>query len=331
MKIAITGGTGCLGQPLIEKLINSGIDIQLLTLPQDPAKGSLERKVRLISGDLNSLEALKLLTKNCEIVFHLAGKVHSVPKTKDEEQNFFQVNVEGTKNLLETANANKVKRIIFYSTVGVYGKDADFHGDEFSPCQPNSAYAMSKYQAEKLVLNSVNNGGPEGVVLRFPVVYGPLDLGNMAHLIRAIKKKRFVYFGSAFHLRSLISSKNAAEAAYLAATKSKAANKIFCVTDGVDYSMKHLVETICNGLDMFWRPIHIPLFVGKSMGVIGDIVERLFHRPMPINSDRVRKLSSQLTFSCKKIKGELGYMPVKSLQDGIKDEIRWLSAVENWS
>jgi nucleoside-diphosphate-sugar epimerase len=67
------------------------------------------------------------------------------------------------------------------------------------------------------------------------------------------------------------------------------------------------------------------------MGVIGDIVERLFHRPMPINSDRVRKLSSQLTFSCKKIKGELGYMPVKSLQDGIKDEIRWLSTVENWS
>jgi nucleoside-diphosphate-sugar epimerase len=331
MKVAITGGTGCLGQPLIEKLINSGIDIQLLTLPQDPAKGSLERKVRIISGDLNSLEALKSLTKNCETVFHLAGKVHSVPKTKTEEQNFFHVNVEGTRNVLEVASANKVKRIVFYSTVGVYGKDADFHGDELSPCKPLTVYAKSKYEAEQLILNSSNNGGPKGVVLRFPVVYGPLDRGNVGHLIRAIKKKRFVYFGTALHLRSLISSKNTAEAAYLAATKSKAANQIFCVTDGVDYTMIHLVETICKELGTSWRPIQIPLSLGKFMGIIGNALENLFHRPMPINSDKVRKLSHPLTFSCSKIQETLGYQPVTSIQDGIKDEVRWLSTVENWS
>lgn len=330
MKIAITGGTGCLGQPLLNKLIKSGINIQLLVLPQDPTKKSIETKVRTISGDLSSLETLKLLTKNCDIIFHLAGKVHSIPKTKDEEQAFYKINVEGTRNLLETASVNKVNRIIFYSTVGVYGKNADFHGDETSSCQPNSAYAISKYKAEQLILNSSNNGGPEGVVLRFPVVYGPLDRGNVAHLIRAIKKKRFVYFGSDLHLRSLISSKNAAEAACLAATKAKAANQIFCVTDGVDYTMKQLVETICMGLDTSWRPINIPLSFGKSIGIIGDMLEKLFNRPMPINTDKVRKLSHPLTFSCHKIQKTLGYKPFFSLQEGINDEIRWLNSVENW-
>ena len=72
MKVAVTGGTGCLGQPLIDKLINSGMEIQLLVLPNDPEKKNLERKVNTISGDLNSLESLKLLTRDCKIIFHLA-------------------------------------------------------------------------------------------------------------------------------------------------------------------------------------------------------------------------------------------------------------------
>ncbi|MBW1792432.1 MAG: NAD-dependent epimerase/dehydratase family protein [Deltaproteobacteria bacterium] len=331
MRVAITGGTGCLGLPMVKRLISDEAYLKILTLPNDLSASYFDNnKVEIITGDLNSPNDLDRLCLDCDVVFHLAGMVHTVPGTEEEEQEFFRVNVEGTRNLLEVAKKNRVKRVVFYSTVGVYGKDSDFHGDELSPCRPSTVYAKSKYLAEQLVLNSYNDGGPEGVVLRFPVVYGPLDRGNVAHLIRAIKKKRFVYFGSALHLRSLISSKNAAEAAYLAANKPKAANQIFCVTNGVDYTMKHLVETICKGLGTSWRPMQIPLSLGKSMGIIGDILERLFHRPMPINSNRVRKLSRPLTFSCKKIQDILGYQPVRSLQDGIKDEIRWLRSVENW-
>ena len=105
------------------------------------------------------------------------------------------MNVEGTMNLLEAAKRNRVKRVVFYSTVGVYGKDADFHGDELSPCQPGSVYAKSKYSAEQLIMNSSNDGGPEGVVLRFPVVYGPLDRGNVARLIKSVHGRYFFYFG----------------------------------------------------------------------------------------------------------------------------------------
>lgn len=167
MKLAVTGGTGCLGRSLIEKLIKDGAYLKLLSLPNDHSLNYPDNKVEIITGDLNSSEDLDLLTRDCKIVFHLAGKVHSVPGTKEEEEDFFRVNVEGTRNLLEAAKENKVKRVVFYSTVGVYGKDADFHGDELSPCQALPAYAKSKYQAERFILNGFNNGGPEGVVLRF--------------------------------------------------------------------------------------------------------------------------------------------------------------------
>ena len=330
MKVAITGGTGCLGQPLVEKLVAGGACPKLLTRANDPFITFLDNQIKIISGDLSSSEVLNTLCIDCDIVFHLAGKVHSVPGTKAEEEEFFRVNVEGTRNLLEAAKKNRVKRVVFYSTVGVYGQDADFHGDELSPCQPCSIYAKSKYQAEQLVLNSSNDGGPEGVVLRFPVVYGPLDRGNVAKLIKAIHSRLFFYFGDGSCLRSMISSKNAAEAAFKAALEPKAASEVFCVTDGRDYTMNELVDCVCGVLGISKRPYHVPVLLADLAGRFGDVLRKWTHIPFPIDSDRVRKLSRPLTFSCEKAKEVLGYEPVEGLEEGIRREVEWLKAKKGW-
>ncbi len=324
MRVAVTGGTGCLGRPLVERLIADGAYLKLLTLPNDASLSYPDNKVKIITGDINSPDALDLLCMDCEIVFHLAGKVHSVPGTKEEEQEFYQVNVEGTRNLLEASKRNRVKRVVFYSTVGVYGKDADFHGDELSPCGPGSVYAKSKFQAEQLVLNSSTNGGPEGVVLRFPVVYGPLDRGNMASLIKSVHGRVFFFFGDGNSLRSMISSKNAAEAALRAALEPQAANEVCCVTDGRDYTMNELVDSICRALGMSKRPYHVPVLLADLAGGFGDLLRKWAHVPCPIDSDRVRKLSRPLTFSCEKAKRVLGYEPVETLGEGIRREVEWL-------
>ncbi len=324
MNIAITGGTGCLGRPLVEKLIADGAYLKVLTLPNDFSVSYPDNKVEIITGDLNSSDALDLLCMDCEIVFHLAGMVHSVPGTKEEEQEFFRVNVEGTRNLLDAAKKNRVKRVVFYSTVGVYGKDADFYGDELSQCQPGSVYAESKYQAEQLVFNSSKDGGPEGIVLRFPVVYGPLDRGNVAKLIKAIHSRLFFYFGDGNCLRSMISSRNAAEAAVRAAIEPKAANEIYCVTDGRDYTMNELVDSVCHALCISWRPFHVPVSLADLAGRFGDVLRKWAYIPFPIDSEKVRKLSRPLTFSCEKSKRVLGYEPVETLEEGIRREVEWL-------
>ena len=324
MRVAVTGGSGCLGQPLVEKLVTGGACPKLLTLPNDPSTTSVDKKVKIITGDINSPDALDKLCMDCDVVFHLAGKVHSVPGTKEEEEEFFRVNVEGTRNLLEAAKKNRVKRVVFYSTVGVYGNDSDFHGDEFSPCRPSSVYAESKFQAEQLVLNSSNDDGPEGVVLRFPVVYGPFDRGNVAALIKAVNKKQFFFFGEGNCLRSMISSNNAAEAAVRAAVDPKAANEVFCVTDGLDYTVNELVDSICGALGMSWRPWHVPVSAVKMGGKVGDLLEKVTPFLLPINADKVRKLSRPLTFSCEKAKRVLGYEPVETLYEGISREVEWL-------
>ncbi len=324
MKIAITGATGCIGRPLMDKLISDGAYLKVLILPDDSAPNYTDNKVEIITGDLGSPEALTMLCQDCDVVFHLAGMVHSVPGTKSEEQKFYQVNVEGTRKLLQAANENRVKRIVFSSTVGVYGKNSDFHGDELSPCKPWSVYAESKYQAEQLILNRSHNDKPEGVVLRFPVVYGPLDRGNVAKLIKAVNRKIFFHFGDGNCLRSMISSKNAAAAMVRAAYEPMAAGEIFCVTDGIDYTMNTLVDSICRTMKLKRRPFHVPVFFADLVGNFGDIVRMGSFFSFPLDSDRIRKLSRSLTFSCAKAKKILGYMPVEKLEEGIKSEVRWL-------
>ena len=312
-------------------MISNGFEIKVLVLPNDPSAASLEKEVRFITGDLNSVEALNLVARDCDIIFHLAGKVHFPPRSKREKQLFYTINVDGTRLLFEAAQRNNVKRLIFYSTVGVYGKDADFHGDEFSPCEPKSVYAKSKYLAEELLLNAQKNGGPEVVILRFPVVYGPLDRGNMANLIKAVYHRKFFYFGDGKVLRSMISSVNTAEAALRAALEPLASNQTFCVTDDRDSTLKEIVATICVALGTDWRPFHVPHYMARLLGKSGDLLERLFRTSMPVNTDRVGKLSRPLTFSCEKARRVLGYEPVENLQEGISKEVQWLSTENEWS
>jgi nucleoside-diphosphate-sugar epimerase len=324
MQVAVTGVTGCLGRALIQNLTENGFHLRLLVRPHERHIFSSLKKAKIIVGDINSPEALANLTKDVEIVFHLAGKVHSLPKSDADENEFYRVNTEGTRLLVEAAAKNKAGRIVFYSTVGVYGEVADFHGDELSPYRPVSVYAKSKYMAEQLVSNSRSDGGAEGVILRFPVVYGPLDRGNVAKLIKAVRGIFFFFFGDGSSLRSMISSRNAAAAAIKAAFEPKAANEVFCVTDGRDYTMNELIGSICHALGTNRRPFHIPALLPETIGKFGDMLEEWAHISFPINSDIVRKLSRPLTFSCEKSKRVLGYEPVETLEEGIRREVEWL-------
>ncbi len=329
MRVAVTGGTGCLGRPLIRRILEDGHKIKLL-IPENESGGFLPNGIRSVQGTITSPGPLDSLTSGCETVFHLAGKVHVVPGSRKEEEEFFRINLEGTRLLLEAAARNGVRRIVFYSTVGVYGKDADFAGDEGAPCNPVSAYALSKLKAEELVLRSGKCGGPEGVVLRFPVVYGPMDRGNVALLISAVNQRRFFVPGNGLNLRSMINSENAAHAAALAGFHPAAAGRVFCVTDGVDYSFNCIIEAICRALEVQWEPPKVPLSTAQLIGKFGDFAEKL-GMSFPLNSAKVRKLSGSLTFSCSKVREALGYEPRRSLDEGLKAEVAWLRLKEGWS
>lgn len=322
IKVAVTGGTGCLGWPLIKRLQSMGYYVRLLVPMQETIPSHLSG-CDIVRGDITDEAALGKLLYGTHHVFHLAAKVHDFFGGNSPDYN--RINVEGTRLLLKQSGKSGLKRFVFYSTVGVHGKDGNFSGDEQSPCSPNNPYSISKYSAEKNVLSASGTNGLEGVVLRFPMVYGALDRGNMSRMIDGIRRRRFALFGPGLNVRSMINSANAAEAAILAGFRPNCAGKVYCVTDGVDYTLNQLAETVCKCLGTTWRPPRIPLAMARAFGVGGDVIGMIAGRPIPFGMDTVRKLSTSLTFSCEKIKRELGYVPVESLAEGIAAEVKWLS------
>jgi len=121
-------------------------------------------------------------------------------------------------------------------------------------------------------------------------VYGPLDRGNVAKLIKVIHSKLFCYFGGGKCLRSMISLKNAAEAGIRAAFEPKAANEVFCVTDGRDYTTNELVDSICHALGTSWRPYHVPVLLADLAGRCGDLLRKWVHVPFPRRYLDMRRL-----------------------------------------
>lgn len=311
-----------MGTSLLDTLIDSGVEVNLLALPGDSRTSSYKGRATIFTGDLNSGETLRRLVEDCSVVFHLAAIVHEAPLSSDPEA-YYRVNVRGTANLIQACARQKVQKIVYYSTVGVYGNDGDFHGDEQSACHPRSPYAESKYQAERLLLENGMSGGPAGVILRFPVAYGPLDRGNVLRLIRGIDRRRFVFLGDGRNVRSMISSRNAAEAAVLAAVARLEESQVFCVTDRREYPFREIVDVIRRHLKTEWKPPQLPLSLSRWVGRAGDWGEKILRTRLPVNSATIQKLGDSLTFSCERAERMLGYKPVETLSEGIEREVAW--------
>jgi nucleoside-diphosphate-sugar epimerase len=212
-----------------------------------------------------------------------------------------------TRDLFRAARGSGIppERFIFASTTAVYGFDSGFHADELTPTRPLTQYGQSKQQAEQAVLN----GG--GMVLRLPIVYGPGDRGNMARLITAIGRGRFLLPRGATQPRSMLASANAAEG-FLQAMRHPTAAGIFLLTDCDDWSIRDITECVWAAFRTAGRsvskPRTIPDSVLSAVAAVGTVMESL-GLPPPISLASLRKLTTPLTFSCKKSATVLSYRP----------------------
>ena len=172
----LTGASGFLGAIILRAL--SAYDIQTLGRGSDPDyKCDLARQVPLFN-------------KAFDTVIHAAGKAHSVPGTDREKQDFYQVNVIGTKNLLEGLENSSAlpKSFVFISSVAVYGLETGTNIDEDIPLLAKDPYGDSKIQAEMLVHDWSLRNNVICTILRLPLIAGPNPPGNLGAMIKGIKK-----------------------------------------------------------------------------------------------------------------------------------------------
>lgn len=294
MKLLFTGASGFLGnniRPLLEKTY----DITTVgLLPQDDYMVNIAKEV-------------PELHERYDIVLHAAGKAHSVPKTEAEKKVFFDVNLQGTKNLCAALErVGMPQAIIFVSTVAVYGCDYGENITEEHPLEGTTPYAMSKRMAEEYLQRWCNEHNVTLGIIRPSLIAGPNPPGNLGAMINGISRGRYLSIAGGKARKSVLMVQDVAALVPLLAAKGG----IYNVCDSQQPTFRELENVICKQLGKS-LPMSIPYFVAKCMALVGD----LLGKKAPINSLKLDKIAKSLTFSNEKAMRELGWTPTGVLEN----------------
>lgn len=292
-RILITGGNGFLGSNLKNVLGNS-FDVYSLGRKSTNYNFDLTTDVPKFRGSFN-------------YIIHAAGKAHVVPKTNEEKESFFKVNELGTKNLLDSLEPiiEKLKTFVFISTVSVYGKEEGVNITEEDPLLGETPYALSKINAEKLVQEWCNKNNIKCLILRLPLLAGPNPPGNLGAMIHGIKYNKYFSVNQGKAKRSVVLVDDIANMLIDNFDKEG----VFNLTDDYNPSFRELEIVISKQL-MKRSPHSISIVIAKILGLIGDIIPKF-----PVNSYKVSKMVSNLTFNCDKAKRELNWKPKKVINN----------------
>lgn len=294
MNLLFTGSSGFLGKNTLPLLANS-FCVKTLGISEFD-----DYNLSLVDYIPNFLEKF-------DVVLHAAGKAHSIPKTDIEQQAFFDVNLQGTKNLCAALeNSGIPGSFIFISTVAVYGLDTGENITEDNPLKGNTAYALSKIQAEEFLIQWCKEHDVVLSILRPSLIAGPQAPGNLGDLVRAIKSGRYVSISGGKARKSILMVEDIANLVPLLIEKGG----IYNVCDSQQPSFRDLEKIIAAQLNKR-LPFSIPYYVAKLIAVFGDIVGEKF----PINSAKLDKITKSLTFSNQKATKELNWKPLNVIDN----------------
>lgn len=290
MKVLLTGSSGFLGQYIFDLLESLGYLID--TLGRKSSSTFIA----------NIAEKVPIFNKKYDLVVHVAGKAHVVPITDDERQGFYDVNFNGTKNLLDALNEPPTY-FVFISTVSVYGLDFGINITEEQALEAKDPYGKSKILAEDLILKWGKTQKVKTTILRLPLLFGINPPGNLKSMINAIQKKYYFNIGKGDVRKSMVFASDVA--AFIPNIMKKGG--IYNLTDGYHPSFKELSDRIAAFYKLK-KPISIPKFIVLCMAYAGEVIQKITGKKMPINKRQFTKMTKPLTFNDKKARS-LGWNP----------------------
>lgn len=290
MSILLTGASGFLGSIIKHTLI----DEDVITI----GRGVKESIIADLTVSVPNLP-------KADLIIHCAGKAHSIPKNEEDNQEFFNVNVLGTKKLLNSVESMP-KSFVLISTVAVYGKEHGKCINEETPLKAADPYGLSKIEAESLVSKWCKKNNVTCTILRLPLIAGPNPPGNLKSMISGIKRGYYFDIDGGIARKSMVLAEDVAKI-ILSASE---VGGIYNLTDGHHPSFSQLSGYIARQLGKR-KPANIPGVVGRIMGFVGDFMGS----KAPINSYKLKKITSDLTFDDSKARIKLGWNPI-SILDG---------------
>lgn len=237
----ITGGSGWLGFELVKQLIYDGYQVKAMDRVMSQELISLKKlypeRLILIQAELDELDKWEKEFENLDYLYHFAAKVHSKPTNKEDIDSFFYINRDMTKLLFDKAKKYGVKKVIFISSVSVYGNNLKKQVNSDDIHLPDTPYAESKHEAEMYGLEMFKDSGFPIVIIQPVTVYGKGDRGNFKKLYNLSQKGLTLKFGNGENVKSVIYYKDLILMIKLIAQDSKTKGRTFiCGTELITYN-----------------------------------------------------------------------------------------------
>lgn len=325
-KVLVTGAAGFLGSALVDKLCRSDHHVRVV-LHDSTHPISRSQNVETVTTDIRDAKQVQEIADGCGAIVHLAAKVHAIDDSgagKDYEA----VNVEGTRHILDAAVRSGVNRIVFASSVKVFGEETSGSVDETQVPDPQTAYGRSKWRAEQLVSEYAGRHGLTAVSLRLPMVYGPTKKGNLYRMIEAIDHGRFPVLPRLSTARSLLHVENFVQAVFLCLRSPCFKRSAYIVADTQPYCVTDLYDWLRAGLGKAPPRWRVPLWILKSGARCGDVLQAISGSPAPLTTESLTKLIGCAWYSSTSIMHELGYQASYSFEKAVPELIAFYRDVE---
>jgi nucleoside-diphosphate-sugar epimerase len=327
MKAFITGINGFIGSNLAERLIADGEEVSGLVRKTSDLSFLKGLKVKLFFGDLSNRTLLDEATRGVDIVYHVAG----LASDWGAIELFRKVNVEGTKNLLESSLNSGVKRFVFISSTAVHGfwgfRDATEDSPKVATIFP---YCITKAEAEDLVNRFHREKGLPTLIIRPGNVFGPKDRTTFLKMAELLEKGQMVYINGGRPLTCPTYIENLIDAILLAVRRKDTVGETFIITDGLEITWKEYTDKIAEKLGVSRPHFSIPYPLAYSAGAICEAILKLFRSEKPpiITRYRIANAGKDYHFSIEKARTKLGYQPRVSLDEALERTVKWYKSIK---
>ena len=319
MKVALTGASGYTGSNILGRLLARGDAVKALVREGSLTAAPTSSRVEIVRGVLGSEDDAGRLVEGCDAVMHVAA----VYRTAGHPDSYYrEINVEGTRKLLEAAKAAGVRRFVHTSTVGVHGHVENPPADENAPVAPSDIYQETKAEAEAMAREFGRAHGLEVAIVRPAAIYGPGET-RLLKVFRGIARGRYAVVGTGephYHLAYIDDLVNGF---LLALDRKEAAGETFIIAGSDSISQNDLAREVAKATGGWVWPFHVPAWPVQRLGDLVEAVCVPFGLEPPVHRRRVDFWVKNRSFSIEKARRLLGYDPRVDSIEGINRTARW--------
>jgi len=323
VKVLVTGATGFTGGHLAGTLAARGDDVRALVRPKSRAR--FDRSplaaagVTAVEGDLTNAASMRRAIPGVEVVYHIAATYREAGQP---DAAYRDINVQGTRHVLEAARAAGVRRVVHCSTGGVHGHIANPPANEEAPFNPGDVYQETKLEAEQLAREYGKSTGLDVVVARPIGIYGPGDR-RFLRMFRGLARGRFPLIGSGQVFYHLTFIDDLVEGFRRCGTVPAAAGRTYLLAGPRYTTLEGLLGLVAKELHVEPPKTHLPVWPFWTAGLLCEMACIPLRIEPPLYRRRVDFYTKSRAFDTTRARAELGFAPQVDLEEGIRRTADW--------